>query len=86
MSTLTFNILSYAKKLEACKFTKEQTDVLLDIFQDFQEKNIKQELATKMDLESLQFKLRLEIEKNKSEIIRWMIGLIIALATFLKAF
>ena len=45
---------------------------------DEQSRLIQGELTTKTDLQQTEAKLRLEIEKVKSDIVRWMAGLLIA--------
>lgn len=53
MTTITFDSLSYAKKLEAAGFTREQAEVQTQAIREV----IEEQLATKRDLKDLETSL-----------------------------
>jgi len=59
MTTLTFDTLGYAKKLQELGFTREQAEGFAEIQRDI----IEDRLATKQDLRELETRLDNKIEK-----------------------
>lgn len=76
MAVITFDTLAFSKTLQASGMPKEQADA----FAEAQKKAISEiietkELATKVDL-----------EKNKHEILKWMISSMLAQTAIIAAF
>ena len=63
MSTITFDTLSYAKKLKSAGFTEEQAEIQAQTLKEI----LGTELATKKDL-----------AETKVEIIKWVAGMLLA--------
>lgn len=57
MTTITFDSLSYAKKLEAAGFTREQAEVQTQAIREV----IEDQLATKRDLKDLETSLEAKL-------------------------
>lgn len=57
MTTITFDSLSYAKKLEAAGFTREQAEVQTQAIREV----IEEQLATKRDLKNLETSLEAKL-------------------------
>lgn len=57
MTTITFDSLSYAKKLEAAGFTREQAEVQTQAIREV----IEEQLATKRDLKDLETSLETKL-------------------------
>ncbi|MBC8419321.1 MAG: CCDC90 family protein [Proteobacteria bacterium] len=76
MATLTFDTLAYAKKLKAAGFTEEQAEVQAQAFAEI----IEERLATKQDLKELELAMRRDLAAVKSEIIKWVAGMLVAQA------
>ena len=75
--------MSEAIHFDTHKFVKRMTETGMseataEALADEQSRLIQGELTTKTDLQQTEAKLRLEIEKVKSDIVRWMAGLLIA--------
>jgi hypothetical protein len=96
-SVRSFDSLAYAKRLQAGGFTREQAEVLaeeqaaliddrLATKEDIEGVRVDIEslrLTTQKDLESTRLSLTAEIEKTKSEILKWMFGQTVFLLTSL---
>jgi len=65
MATITFDTLSYAKKLKSAGFTDEQAEIQAEAMKEI----ISTELVTKKDL-----------AEAKVEIIKWVAGMLVAQA------
>ena len=65
MATITFDTLSYSKKLKAAGFTEEQTEIQAETLKEI----LGTELTTKKDL-----------AETKVEIIKWVGGMLVAQA------
>ena len=86
MSTITFDTLKFAQRLEKAGATREyaaaEAEALSDVFETGT-----QELATKNDLLLVKNELKSDMREMRSEIngemklMRWMIGLSLALST-----
>ncbi len=68
-ATITFDTLSYAKKLKSAGFTDLQAEIQAEAMKDL----LISDLATKSDLQA-------EISKAKVEIIKWVAGMLVAQA------
>ena len=65
MATITFDTLSYSKKLKAAGFTEEQAEIQAETLKEI----LGTELTTKKDL-----------AETKVEIIKWVGGMLVAQA------
>ena len=74
MGTMTFDTLSYAKKLKSAGFTDLQAEVQAEAMKDL----LISDLATKSDLQA-------EIAKAKVEIIKWVAGMLVVQAGVVAA-
>ncbi|RRD71440.1 MULTISPECIES: DUF1640 domain-containing protein [unclassified Desulfovibrio] len=94
MTAATFDTLGYFEKLKAAGVPEEQAKVQAAAFREFtviQEENARKELATKVDVVQAEMRLAEKIEANKHEVLKWVIGtmvaqtaLIVAVMAFLK--
>ena len=82
MSSLTFDTLGYFEKLKAAGVpeaqAKVQVEAMQDVVRQYDEHNRK-ELATKGDLRETELRLQTQMEKNKYDLLRWQIGLAVAI-------
>ena len=83
MATITFDTLSYAKKLKAAGFTEQQAEVQAEAFAEI----IEERLATKQDIvllqrdiKELELTMRSDLAAVKSEIVKWVAGMLVAQA------
>ena len=87
MTTITFDTLKFVKKLEAAGIAPVQAEALSDAVRDTYDSA---ELATKSDLRELELRIDSRFEKVLGEmtLLKWMMGVIIALsiANFAKQF
>ena len=65
MATITFDTLSYSKKLKAAGFTEQQAEIQAETLKEI----LGTELTTKKDL-----------AETKVEIIKWVAGMLVAQA------
>ena len=74
MATITFDTLAFVKQLKLAGFSDNQAEVqaqaINQALSDFQNSRLN-ELATKADLQA-------EVAKAKSEIIKWVAGMLVA--------
>ena len=75
MSAITFNTLKFAQRLEKAGATREYAEAEADALAEVFETGT-QELATKSDIQRLDYEIKL---------LRWMIGLSLALSTGILA-
>ena len=92
MTTTTFDALGYFEKLKSAGVPEEQAKVQAAAFREFsaiQDENARRELATKMDLAQTEMRLKAElsekIEAAKHEILKWLMGLIVAQTALIVA-
>ncbi len=88
MTTTTFDALGYFEKLKAAGVPEEQARVQAAAFREFtsiHEENARQELATKLDLTHLEMKMTEKIEASKHEILKWMMGIVVAQTALIVA-
>ena len=81
MSSAAFDTLKLARRLKGIGFPPEQADGFAEVFSEV----MVTDLATKRDLADLRSEFRLECEKirteiaaSRSEILRWIVPLILA--------
>lgn len=86
MASLVFDTYAYVKKLTDAGMPEAQASIIAHE----QACLIEERLATKVDLQHLELKLKSELSGMKTEIIKWVAGLLIAqaalVATLLKLF
>lgn len=87
MTTISFDTLAYTKKLKAAGVPEKQAEIQAETFAEI----IEERLATKQDIElirrdmkELELTLRNDLERGlasvKSEIIKWVAGMLVAQA------
>jgi hypothetical protein len=79
MATITFDTLKFAERLEKAGMTREQASAIAEAQKDALSEALDTTLATKMDIADV---------KTELAVIRWMLGIVIALAVanFAKQF
>ncbi len=79
-TTITFDTHAYIKRLKSVGFTEEQAEVQAETFAEI----IEERLATKQDLKELELTMKNDLERGlasvKSEIIKWVAGMLVAQA------
>jgi hypothetical protein len=85
MATITFDTLKFVERLKAAGVSEEHAKAEAEALSEALAEAIQiGQIATKVDIESL----RNEIERAKSDIIKWVAGLLIAqgavIATLVK--
>lgn len=75
--TTTFDTLAFSKKLKEAGFTEKQAEVQAEALAGIIDTN----LATKYDIKMLELK----IEKAKSEIIKWVAGMLVVQGAIIAA-
>ena len=86
MTTLTFDTLACARKLEEAGFTRQQAEVQASALREAIEKYDeagRRELAAKADVRESELRLQKEIEKVKYDLLKWQIGGWVALAAIM---
>jgi hypothetical protein len=79
MSTITFDTLKFAKKLEAAGMAIKEAEALAEAQNDaFGEMVNMSELATKKDLALSDAALRKDLAEMKYDLLKWIIGLALA--------
>ena len=71
---IAFDTHRFVKRLTDCGFTEQQAETLADEHVALLNGN----LATKADIEALRLATKADIEAVKSDLLKWMIGLLIA--------
>ena len=89
MATITFDTHEFVKKLKGVGFSEEQAEILTDLQKTTVLNTLEQarhdyeldDLTTKRDLKEMELRLEarikdtdLKIAENKSELIRWVVG------------
>lgn len=88
MSQAVFDALAYFEKLKGAGVPEEQAKIQANAFRDFismQDEKARSELATKMDVLQAEMRLSEKIETGKHEVLKWLIGLIVAQSGMLIA-
>ena len=86
MSTITFDTLKFAERLEKAGLTREQASAIAEAQKDSLAEALDTTLSTKADVERIERKL---IEHDgKFDKLSWMLGVLIAIAVanFAKQF
>ena len=86
MTSTTFDSLGYFEKLKSAGVPDEQARVQAAAFREFtamQDERARQELATRADLRETELRLRAEIEKMKYDLLKWQLGIGLALAAIM---
>ena len=84
MTSTTFDALGYFEKLKAAGMPEAQAKVQIEALQDVvrvRDEGLRAELATKGDIQDV----RREIQSVKFEILKWMIGILIAQTALIVA-
>jgi len=84
MSTLTFDTLKFANQLKTAGVPAGHAEAEAKALSEVFETNLG-ELATKADLREVETGLRHEMASMKFELLKWMIGLLIAQTGLLLA-
>lgn len=82
MSTITFDTLRYAERLEQAGVSREQSRAFAEAQRDSLGNA---ELTTRQDLREMELRLYHQIEVSKSDMIKWIAGLLIAQAALVAA-
>ena len=75
-SSVTFDTLAYVKKLKSAGVPEKQAEVQAETFAEILEERI----ATKQDLKEFELTLRHDLSNTKSEIVKWVAGMLVAQA------
>jgi hypothetical protein len=75
-STLTFDTLAYVKRLRSAGVAEEQAEIHAEALAEILEERI----ATKQDLKELELALKHDLANIKSEMIKWVAGMLVAQA------
>lgn len=86
MSTITFDTLKFAERLEKAGLSREQAVAIAEAQKDALAEALETTLATKSDITSVE--RRLDTLDAKIDKLSWMLGILIALAVanFAKQF
>ncbi len=80
MTAITFDTLAYSKTLQDAGMPREQADALANAQKKaIDEMVTARELAARADIQDV----RLEIEKVRSELLKWQLGIGLALAAIM---
>ncbi|MYB13641.1 MAG: DUF1640 domain-containing protein [Rhodospirillaceae bacterium] len=71
---IAFDTHRFVKRLTDCGFTEQQAETLADE----QIALLNGNLATKADIEALRQETKAAIEASKSDLMKWLVGLLIA--------
>lgn len=78
-STITFDTLHFAKRLQKVGFSPEQAEVQAELLAEaFDEK-----IATKQDIKHLRADMQLKMAELKNELIKWVLGVSVAQAAII---
>jgi len=75
-SSVIFDTLAYVKKLKSAGVPENQAEIQAEAFAEILEERI----ATKQDLKELELALKHDLANIKSEIIKWVAGMLVAQA------
>jgi len=86
MSTITFDTLKFAERLEKAGFTREQAAAIVEVQKDAFSEALDSALATKADIAAV--RVGVAALDAKVDKLAWMMGILIALAVanFAKQF
>ena len=74
MSAIAFDSLLIANRFKDAGFTRKQSEVFAETLHEILEDDV----ATKGDIKNSEIALRKEIAESKVEIIKWVVGLLLA--------
>ena len=74
MSAIAFDSLLIANRFRDAGFTRKQSEVFAETLHEILEDDV----ATKGDIKNSEIALRKEIAESKVEIIKWVVGLLLA--------
>ncbi len=77
-SAVTFDTLAFAKKLEASGIEVKHAEGVSEALRDVFEENLSTNIFTQNDGELLKSELKADMSKLKTEIITWVVGLLLA--------
>jgi hypothetical protein len=79
MTTATFNTLKFVRRLTDAGIPREHAEAEADALSEVLEVNLK-DLAAKSDLRELRAEIKADVSDAKSDIIKWLAGLLLAQA------
>ena len=86
MTQITFDTLEFADTLQKAGVPREQAEAMARASQKAIGLVVEQkDLATKKDILELRMELKEEMMAMKTDLIRWMVGLVAGLGAFLVA-
>ncbi len=93
MSTITFDTLKFAQKLEQAGVPRNQAEAFAEAQKDFLDEITQAELATKNDIKDIRddiqsMRLKMVEQDGQFVLLRWMLGFLMAgiLSLVIKAF
>jgi hypothetical protein len=93
MTTITFDTLKFAQKLEQAGIPRNQAEAFAEAQKDFLDEIAKAELATKNDIKDIRndiqtIRLKMVDHDGQFTLLKWMMGAVFAgvLSLVLKAF
>ncbi len=81
MATITFDTFENVKRLKAVGFTEEQAVEQTKIISEL----VETRLATKQDLKELELSMKSDMASTKSDIIKWVAGMLVVQAGVVAA-
>jgi hypothetical protein len=89
---MTFNSLTYARKLKEVGFTDSQAEVQAEALASIVESELatqrdlkETEAALKRDIKEVEARLEAKLAETKAELIKWLVGLLFVQAGFIIA-
>lgn len=82
MTTAVFDTLMYSKKLRAVGVSEEQAEVQAETLAEV----IDEKIATKQNIKELKHEIDLKIAGLKSELIKWVLGIITGQSVLMMSF
>jgi hypothetical protein len=81
MTTITFDTLTYVKKLKAVGVPEAQAEVQAETIKEL----IAEQLAAKQDIKELEITLKREKAESKADTIKWVAAMLAAQAGLIAA-
>ena len=81
MTSATFDTLGYFEKLKNAGVSEQQAKVQTEALREV----IEDRLATKQDLRELETRLELRLAELKTDVIKWVAGMLVAQAAVIAA-
>ena len=79
MSTIAFDTLKFVRKLKEAGFEEKQAEAVADAFSDAQSE------GQPITREYFDIRLKAEIDAGKADMIKWIVGLLLAQAGLVAA-